>query len=192
MPPKKRDTKDGKRRKKIRTTIELKKEIVAKFEQGVRVCELVTQYGMAKSTVSTILKQIDAIKEADVAKGVTTLTKQRPQTMERLLLMWIIEKQVAGDSVSEAMISHKALQVYADLTRDTPGTSGEAETFKANHGWFDNFKKRSGIHSVVRHGEAASANKEAAEQFASEFKAYIETEGFVPQQVFNCDETGLF
>jgi len=43
---------------------------------------------------------------------------------------------------------------FCDITRDTPGTS--AEEFKASKGWFDNFKKRTEIHSVVRHGEATS------------------------------------
>ena len=41
-----------------------------------------------------------------------------------------------------------------------------------------NVKKRTSIHSVVRHGEAASANKEAAESFVPEFREYMEAEGF--------------
>jgi len=69
-------------------------------------------------------------------------------------MIWIYEKQLAGDSVSEAIICEKAIILYSDITWDTPGSS--AEEFKASKGWFDNFKKRTGIHSVVRHGEAAS------------------------------------
>ena len=83
--------------------------------------------------------------------------------------------------------------MHADLLKDKPGTSGEgSEVFKASHRWFDKFKKRTGIHSVVRHGEAASANKVAAKSYVAQMKEYVEAEGFVPQQVFNCDETGLF
>ncbi|GLV37474.1 hypothetical protein CBL_10560 [Carabus blaptoides fortunei] len=52
--------------------------------------------------------------------------------------------------------------------------------------------KRSGIHSVVRYGEAASSNKDAAEKFVGEFKIFVEHEAFSPNQVFNCDESGLF
>ena len=37
--------------------------------------------------------------------------------------------------------------------------------FKASRGWFKKFKKGSGIHSVPRHGEAASPNKKEAEKF---------------------------
>lgn len=181
------------KRKIVRRTIELKKEIIAQYERGIRVSELALQYGMAKSTISTIIKHKETIKAADVAKGVKAITKQRSQLMEemeKLLLVWITEKQIAGDRVSEFIISQKALQLYGDLTKNNPGTS--AETFKGSHGWFEKFKKRSGIHNVLRHGEAASANAEAAEKFISDFADYIDAEGFVPQQVFNCDETGLF
>lgn len=52
------------------------------------------------------------------------------------------------------------------IKNDNPG----AEEFKDSKRWFNNFKNRTGIHSVVRHGEAASANKHAAEKFVREFK----------------------
>jgi len=45
---------------------------------------------------------------------------------------------------------------------------------------------------VVRHGEAASSNKDAAEKFVEMFKDFVDREGFIPEQVFNCDERGLF
>nr|XP_034981426.1 glutamate-rich protein 5 isoform X1 [Zootoca vivipara]XP_034981427.1 glutamate-rich protein 5 isoform X1 [Zootoca vivipara] len=178
-----------------RATIEVKKQIISKHESGVRVSDLATQFGMAKSTICTILKNKEAIKGANVAKGVKTLTRQRTQTIEeveKLLLIWIKEKQLAGDSISESIICEKALHLHADLIRNTPGASAEGEIFKASRGWFDNFKRRSGIHSVVRHGEAASANKLDADRFVLDFKDYVESQGFVPQQVFNCDEPGLF
>ncbi|GBM22811.1 Tigger transposable element-derived protein 1 [Araneus ventricosus] len=59
-------------------------------------------------------------------------------------------------------------------------------------GWFDNFRKRTVIHSVVRHGEAASSDVKAAENYLKTFSELIEANGYIPQQVFNCDETGLF
>lgn len=55
----------------------------------------------------------------------------------------------------------------------------------------DKFKKN-GIHSVGNHGEAVSSNKAAADNFVTEFQEHVEAEGFVSQQVFNCDKTGLF
>jgi hypothetical protein len=137
---------------------------------------------MAKSTISTILKNREALKAADVAKGVKSLTSKRlpaVQEVEKLLMVWINEKHLAGDSVSEAIICEKARLLYSDITRDNPGSS--AEEFKASKGWFDNFKKRTGIHSVVRHGEAASSNKDAAEKCVEKFKDCVDREGFVPE-----------
>ena len=48
------------------------------------------------------------------------------------------------------------------------------------------------MHSVVRHGEAASSDKAAADKFKVEFEQYVNAEQYVLQQVFNMDETGLF
>jgi hypothetical protein len=101
------------------------------------------------------VKNKDVIKSANVAKGVKSITKQRSgklEHVEKLLLNWITEKQCAGYSVSEVMICEKAKLMHADLLKNKAGTSQESEVFKASHGWFDNFKKRTGIHSVVRHG----------------------------------------
>jgi transposase-like protein len=177
-------------RKMTRITIEVKKEIIAKHENGVRVSDLATQFGVAKSTISTILKNKETIKGASVEREVTVVIKQRSQTIEvveRLLLIWINEKMLAGDSVSEGIICEKARQLHKN-----PGTSADTDVFQASRGWFEKFKKRSGIHSVVRHREAASANQKAAEEFVQNFSDYVKAEGFLPQQVFNCDETGLF
>jgi hypothetical protein len=41
---------------------------------------------------------------------------------------------------------------------------------------------------VVRHGEAASSNKEAAEKFVEKFKGFVDRERFIHEQVFNCDK----
>ena len=45
---------------------------------------------------------------------------------------------------------------------------------------------------MVRHGEAASSNKNAAENFVESLKTLWIKEEFIPEQVFNCDKTGLF
>ena len=66
-------------------TIELKKEIIAKFENGVHVFDLAAQCIMAKSTISTTLKNKEAMNAADVAKGVTIVhSMKRPQIMVKL------------------------------------------------------------------------------------------------------------
>jgi hypothetical protein len=170
MAPKKVTNVEKPKKKIIMTTVELKKELITKWEKGTRVSDLAVQYGMAKSTVSNILKNREAIKAADVAKGVKSLTSNRlPAVKEvvKLLMVWINEKQLAGYSVSVAIVCEKARLLYSDITRDTPGSS--AEEFRDSKGWFGNFKKSTGFHSVVRHGDAASSNKDTAEKFVEKF-----------------------
>ena len=94
-------------------TIEQKKEIIENHERGVLLCDLASQYQYAKSTIATILKNKETIKGACVAKGVSVLSKGRSQAVEeveKLLLFWINEKQLAGDSVS--VIIHKIRYIF--------------------------------------------------------------------------------
>uniref|UniRef100_UPI00358F4E33 tigger transposable element-derived protein 1-like n=1 Tax=Myxine glutinosa TaxID=7769 RepID=UPI00358F4E33 len=195
MAPKKSSEGNKNKRKAVRTTIEVKKQLIAKHEGGMRVMDLAAMFEMPKSTVCTILKNKEVIKAADVAKGVTTLTPRRSkfmEEMEKLLLVWINEKQLVGAAISEGIICEKAKLLHGDLIKDLPGSSADGDEFKASRGWFEKFKRRSGIHSVVMHGEAASSNKDGAADFVNKFSAFVNTEGYVAQQVFNCDETGLF
>jgi hypothetical protein len=48
MGPEKDSDRSKAKRKVVRTTIEVKKEIISKHENGVRVSDLVMQFGMAK------------------------------------------------------------------------------------------------------------------------------------------------
>ena len=82
MGPKKDNDSSKMESKNTNIMIDVKKEIIAKHENGVRVSVLATQFGMAKSTICTILKNRETIKKADVARGVTVITKQRSQTIE--------------------------------------------------------------------------------------------------------------
>lgn len=80
--------------------------------------------------------------------------------------MWINEKQLAGATIFKQMICKKAKALHIDLTKKTPGTSvSDSESFMASDGWFEKFKRKTGIHSVVRHGEAASSDMKAAKEF---------------------------
>jgi hypothetical protein len=104
------------REKSIISTIEMKKELITKRASGTRLLDLAAQYGK------------EAIKVANVVKGLKTLTGIRSPIVEEvgnLLMVWINEKQVAGDSMSEAIICEKVRQLCCDITKDTPGFSSK-------------------------------------------------------------------
>lgn len=196
-PPKGKLSQPKSEKKRHRASVALKREICEKYDRGVRVRDLVQEYGLPKSTICTFLKGKDKLKSQDLAKGVVSLTSfKRPpllEKVEQLLILWITDMQLKGDSISEALICEKARKIYKDLLDETPSSSKTSpEDFQASRGWFQNFRKRSGIHCVLRHGEAASSDVRGAKAFVTEFADYVRSEGFIPQQCFNCDETGLF
>ncbi|XP_068214426.1 putative CENPB DNA-binding domain-containing protein 1 [Palaemon carinicauda] len=118
MGPKQASANKGTEKKKCMMTIEMKHEIIEKHESGVRVSKLACQYERSTSTICTILKQKDAIKSTKPSKGVTILSKLNSDIhdkMEWLLSMWIKEKQLVGDSMTETIISERASRIYDDL-----------------------------------------------------------------------------
>ena len=93
-------------------------------------------------------------KASNVTKGSKVISKQRPQIIEeveKLLLVLINEKLLKVDSLSEAFICEKALDIYDYLVKKILGATSKDFDLKANMPWFLTFLKRSAIHSVLRH-----------------------------------------
>ena len=64
------------KRQLIRTTIEKKKEIVAKYESSIGVTDNTLTLKMLRTKISTIVANKETIKEASVAKGVKRVSMQ--------------------------------------------------------------------------------------------------------------------
>ncbi|KAJ7329541.1 hypothetical protein JRQ81_015715 [Phrynocephalus forsythii] len=138
--------------------LEVRKEIIQKLKEGMQVIYIPREYGRNPSTIGTTLKNKDRITGQDVAEGVTRISKNQPLVLnkvEKLLLLWIHEKECDGDTVSEAMICTKAKALHADLITQQPGTSDKPE-FKASRSCLD---------------------LPAAEDFAMEFLEVMNAEG---------------
>ena len=81
-------------------------------------------YSMTQSAIATFLIHTEIIKVAIVLKGVTLITNQRLQILEeveKLLVILVKEKQLAGDSINKPSICEKTL--HNNLQKETPGTS---------------------------------------------------------------------
>ncbi|UYV65511.1 hypothetical protein LAZ67_3004553, partial [Cordylochernes scorpioides] len=77
--------------KKKMMSIELKREIIEKHEQGVRVVDLSRQYGRSTSMICSVLKRKESIKSVTPAKGLTIISKLRTslhENVEKLLNNW--------------------------------------------------------------------------------------------------------
>ena len=120
MGPKAKDKAGDKKKPKEMISMEAKHEIIAKHERGVRIVDLANEYGRNPSTISTIIKQKEAIKKLQPSKGVTIISKLRTDVhdeMEWLLLLWIKEKELAGDTITETITFEKASSIFNDTER---------------------------------------------------------------------------
>ena len=136
--------------------------------QSVPVSDLARQYKRSTSTTCTVLKQ-ELIKGITPVKSVRIISKLCTfvhKKMEKLLMVWMTEKQLKRDTLTQGNICEKSPAIYVDLLMQISRTFTDEtseDSSKASLGWFDNFRKRTGIHSVARHGEAASSDEQPVE-----------------------------
>ncbi|XP_061433690.1 uncharacterized protein LOC133359240 isoform X4 [Lethenteron reissneri] len=164
------------------------------------------------------IRKTAAISFNKEAKRVVTPRNKRIVKMEAALALWVADYRKKNVSLDTNMIRTKAKSLY-DQTLPDDDDKGDAEEaaeddpdelqastssatsdspprgrgFTASKGWFDKFQKRYGLKSVPLYGEAASAETDAARRYVEdEFPKLISDDGYLPEQVFNMDETGLF
>ena len=104
--------------KKAPITIEMKK-IIHKYEEGARIIHIARELGKYSSTIATIVKN-KKIKGFDVSKGVILITSKKKcpeirNEVEKLLLEWVKEKQLSGNSIHDVAICKKARALHEEL-----------------------------------------------------------------------------
>ena len=86
-------------------------------EQGVRGVDMVRQYVRSMSTICTILKQKESIKGCKTCQGhhnhLMTPDHFYEET-ERMLLVGLSYRELAGDTVIEDIIFEKVRTIYND------------------------------------------------------------------------------
>ncbi|VDP50696.1 unnamed protein product [Soboliphyme baturini] len=94
-------------------------------------------YDRSTSIICTILKP-ESTKVIVPARGVKVISNPRTfvhEEMEKLLFVWLTEKRLAGDTVTQIIICEKVRVIYGDLVRQSPGSSTDEaseESFKAS------------------------------------------------------------
>ncbi|XP_053145978.1 tigger transposable element-derived protein 1-like isoform X2 [Hemicordylus capensis] len=153
-------------------------------------------FGVSESTIRNIKKTEAAIR-VSVANGTPSSRKvsymprdPNIEKTEKALNIWMEDQTQKKFPLSARMICNKARKIYRHLVESSG--EGDPEKFQASKGWFENFKKRFSLHNVKLSGEIASADQQAAATFPAELKRLIQERGYVPDQVFNADETTLF
>nr|XP_044617394.1 CENPB DNA-binding domain-containing protein 1 isoform X2 [Equus asinus] len=135
------------KRERKAITLDVKLQVLRRFEAGEKLSEIAKALGLAVSTVATIRDNKEKIKASSrVATPLraSRLTRHRSavmETMERLLHVWLEDQTQRNVPLSVTIIQEKAKSLFDDLQRQK-GESSRTETFSASKGWFVRFKER--------------------------------------------------
>ena len=91
-----------------------------------------------------------------------------------------------------AKLLHNHLSGVGGASMSAVGISGTSSPFTASRGWFQCFKARYNLRNVKLIGGCTSEDHDMAEAFLAELASLIEEKGYLPEQVFNADETSSF
>ena len=191
---KKNEVKNGKVAKRSKKVMTLKEKIAVldKLRSGTSYAACGREFKVNESTIRSIKKSEKSIRDAVAAcPPATAKVTQHVRDlsiikMEKALNIWIEDLNRRFIPVDSQAIREKATKLYEHYSQNTDSS------FKASKGWFENFKKRYSLHNLKLMGETASADHAAAEKYQDEFEKMVQEKGYLPEQVFNADETGLF
>ncbi|XP_039188189.1 tigger transposable element-derived protein 1-like [Crotalus tigris] len=185
----------GRKKQRRRINLDLKMKIIKAHEKGKKIKTIGEEEGLASSTICTILKDKEKIKEAIKSAPGTDAIITRNRTgliskTEQLLVLWIDDRIQKRMPISLHLIQAKARSIFEMLKQ---GAGEErSETFGASRGWFMRFQKRFNYYNIRTTGEALSADEEAAQRFPDKLDEIVVEGNYSPQQIFNVDETGLY
>lgn len=190
---------DSMAKKKRRThklhTIETKMDIIKRSKNGESYASIGRSYDINRSTICSILKNKDKIKEyvENCGNMSSKIVSKRHgivmDEMEKSLSYWISDQNQKNVPMCTSMIQERALSLHKDWKARLKDDSNTV--FHASNGWFSKFKTRYSLHNVKFTGESADADGDAAKDFISSLSKIIEDGKYTSSQIFNVDETGL-
>ncbi|XP_054426242.1 tigger transposable element-derived protein 1-like [Pteronotus mesoamericanus] len=181
------------KRERKAITLDIKLEVLRRFEVGEKLSQIAKALNLAVSTVATIRDNKEKIKASSqiaTPSRASRLTRHRSavmESMERLLRVWLEDQNQRNMPLSVAMIQEKAKSLFDDLQHEQ-GESSQKEKFSASKGWFVRFKER----HCLPHFKMNSTAPSSKDAYPEVLKSIIEEGEYTPQQVFNVDETGLY
>ena len=109
------------------------------------------------------------------------IRKGKHSEMENILYDWFASARSQNIPITERILIEKAKQI---------GSLLEITEFLYSSGWVMKFKKQLDINSKVLSGESGCINSEIVNSGIETARQVVQN--FSPENVFNCDETGLF
>uniref|UniRef100_A0A452GJZ5 HTH CENPB-type domain-containing protein n=1 Tax=Gopherus agassizii TaxID=38772 RepID=A0A452GJZ5_9SAUR len=156
---------------------------------GMSVSNVAHKYGCNESKI----RQAVASSAPITAKVTSQVRDKTLVKTEKALNLWLEDMNRKCVPIDGNTFREKALSLYVLLKSPAEeGQLSDEKKFKASQDWLNSFRNRFNLKNVHIIGETASANEEAAKAYPAQLKKIIEEKGYLLEQVFNADETGLF
>lgn len=110
----------------------------------------------------------------------------KDEELEQAVFLWFKQKREKGIPISGPILQAKARDLLKKLHPES------SEQFTASTGWLWRFCQCHNIRQLSLQGEKLSADRPAAEEFIPAFKKFVEENCYTLNQIFNCDESGLY
>ena len=143
--------------------------------------------GVGKTQVQSIIQKKDEIMSTWTSgstvgsRKIITARRMAYGEVNDKLYQWFLGARAKNLPVSGRMLQDQAAIIATDL--------GHVD-FCASNGWLRSFQQRHGIHHAVLSGEAAEVREETVTDWSSRLPDICK--GYVKEDIFNADETGLF
>lgn len=166
-------------------TIDHKKEVLDKIQSGKSYRVLAKEYNVAPSTISNIKsKKEDILNMWEQNSGADRHRKLRTtenDEVNSLVFEFFTACRSKNIPVNGPMLQLKARKI-ADAV-------GDAE-FQASNGWLEKFLKRHNIEFKCISGEGHDVDSSAVQSWKAHLPEICKN--FKPEDIYNCDETGVF
>ncbi|XP_023228548.1 tigger transposable element-derived protein 4-like [Centruroides sculpturatus] len=165
-------------------TLDCKVEIIKAVESGRKKADVCRDFGLANSTVCTIIKNREKIlKSFQDGKGqVKKIKLCEKANIDDALIKWFNQCRSSNLPLNGPILMEKA-EEFGRLLGDT--------NFKCSNGWLDRFKQRHNISFGKVCGEAKSVNLLDVENWLRDVWPKLRGE-YADEDIYNADETGIF
>ncbi|KAK7579885.1 hypothetical protein V9T40_000514 [Parthenolecanium corni] len=165
-------------------TLEEKFSIISRLENGESNSSLVKEFSSVKSTISTIWKNRESIKNDFLKRpeGQKRLRSSNCKPVEDALLVWFKQQRALHIPISGPILLEKANQF---------GKLLQVENFSCSASWIQRFRQRNNIVFGKISGESAAVDSNVCSTWLSNVWPLIRA-GYTDDQIYNADEAGIF
>ncbi|CAI6374147.1 unnamed protein product [Macrosiphum euphorbiae] len=165
-------------------TLDEKIGIIGRLENGEKNSVISKEFGTCSSTISTIWKNKDKLKNMFQT---TPLNAKRLRTaqhkdLEEAALVWFKQQRSLNVPISGPILQTKIDQLAEKM---------KIENFKCSASWIQRFRQRHNIGFGKISGESSAVNTDICSNWLANVWPSLRA-GYCDDEIYNADEAGLF